>query len=214
MKKLLILNVFNILILVNYSCSKENFFDPQNFESSIETFNKIRKINSFDARRNAFNTLTNQEKVNFWVARLDRFIIENELNAEQIFSVNEVKNMIKPDYFVYDSPQNIGFDMIVMDDIIDYLKDKFTGLQIYNMLFEINSQLKIIDAIDNNNSNAKVLSVCSCAIGSRYTCGRINKIEFIGIGIDYGECSGSGCVTDGGCGGFWTQKCTGSKCSY
>ncbi len=224
MKKIKYSILFFVVVIFGTACTKTDDMPTPIKPLENQIFEKIRNCRSIDVRRSTFNTLSNLEKVAFWQQRLDKFTEENKLTSEQISLVKHVKTLIKPEYYVHGSPENIGFDLVVLPEIILSLQPYFSELEIYNMIFDIYPETKITNSSDTEGKDQPKL--CICAIGSKYTCGRINEIWLkgngsksvgpgVGVGIEYGECKGRNCTTDSwGCGGLWTQECDGEKCVY
>lgn len=189
------------------------------FEKVRDMFLKIRDIKDLESQKLAFKTLTNDEKAIFWNIRLEYFINENKLDSNQKNVVNKVKEFITPEIFNKNSIQNDAFDAFYMDEILGLCEQTLTPNQFYNMVYQLNSFTPV--TIDPTQQK-----VCVCAVGSKYTCARIKPEGSVSGGngpvtftlsasIEFGNCSSTKCVaTDGGCGGFWSQDCTGSTCTY
>lgn len=213
-----------------FSCSDNTDFERTEIpKTHKEIFQNIKTIKKRTDRRNAFNTLTSNEKLFFWQIRLDNFINNNNLSQKQIETIKNVKKMLKPKYFEYGTVQNKGFSVIILKDIINLLEKHFSQTDVYLMLFEIDEKEEVIKRQENlqKTKNIKTksgnLKECICNVGSRYTCGRINtsvsiqakaspSVEF---STEFGKCTeGNSCgESSWGCGGFFTQSCNGSSCS-
>lgn len=202
------------------SCSDDEEVEVPSMTSIEKSFNNIKKLKSSFARRNAYNTLSENEKMEFWKTRLDTFLEKNNLNSKQTSTINEIKSLLKPEYFIKNSIQNKGFGIIILNKIIKHLQPDFSENQIYSLLFEIDSVDEIIKKQEETVKRVATrgnLKECICSVGSRYTCGRLVGASVLTVAatMEFGECSeGASCgESSWGCGGMWTQSCNGSNCS-
>lgn len=226
-----LLSVFLIafLSLGLTSCSSEDEGANVSREELYETVISFKKTSD---QKNVFSVLTNQEKYEVWQQKYDKFLSLNELTNDEINFINRIKKSFTPEMFDVNSNEHKIFNTIILDElfnealIIFESKDREHGIKgktAHFLFFELDAVLLGNDKEDDDDQ----ISVCSCAVGSSYTCGRVSggslggsagtggaNVEF-NVEFEFGSCHDKKCAkTSGGCGGLWTQDCNGSVCSY
>ncbi len=206
--KTLIILLIGLVVL--QSCKKEAMFD-----STDDLYNNITAIKNLSKQRNAFRTLSAEEKANLWKAKYRHLKYMGNFNRDQLTYIDNLINLIDKNLFIKSSKKHKITNTVIMDELIKEGKLLFDSKTLFSLLFDLNNDDFLLINSDLMQNKKNQQRVCNCARGSRYTCGRLTSIGYISVGIEYGECSGTKCVmTDGGCGGFWSQDCNGDKCSY
>ncbi len=204
-------NLFILLLFIFVtSCNMDDNFDSINFDKSY-VYQKITSSKNIDYQKNAFRTLTNIEKSKLWKYKYELILSSSDLNLAQISFIENLQNLVTDKIFDKNSKESKIFNTIIISDLVEEGKKLFTSVELFDLLFDLNNDNFLLNSIKQTRLQQ---SVCSCTVGSKYTCGRVIGVGIWGVDIEYGNCSDKNCVTDSGCGGFWSQTCDGSKCTY
>ena len=198
------------------ACSNED--DGVIYNGAEETYESISTMTTFSQKQSAFDYLTNQEKYNVWQYKYESFLNENDLTQEEEDYIIKLKSSFTPKMFDPKSNEHKVFQTIILDELFNEALQVFEardkvfdvkGRMASFLLFELDGYVIYGDdeVGEENGGDDGVTYVCSCAIGSKYTC--------VSMSVEYGECGNGDCVrTNSGCGGLWASDCTGSECTY
>jgi hypothetical protein len=230
MKHLINISIIACVIHLS-SCSKSSkiaeSIAPRKVRTSSgsELYSSLSQLTTTDAIKTAFQTLTPAEKSALWRYKVDLFMSTNNFTTSQNSYLLAVKDILSPGAYTEGSNEQAVAATTVLPAWIAQAKNLFTPVQIANLMGRLvplsESELLVVS---NTSLPASLpiggqMSLCGCAIGSRYTCGRVTTIEVsnssMGVGMEWGACSGPTCVKTGsGCGGFFIWACDGANCTY
>lgn len=186
MKKIIF---FIAMISILTSCSEESV--------NQEKIAQLNATTEANVQRLMFNEFSKEEKLTFWVQRIQLMLEDDSLNQEQKNLLNELIDKLNPTIFDVSLPDNEERELFINVYLVDYinrakklfnnqyLDDNFYTFRIVRFLGEVEE----VGDID-----------CACKIGSYFTCGFLSNYS----------CEKSRCkILSDGCGFLSLSECNG-----
>jgi hypothetical protein len=223
MKKVNLLSPIFLLVMGFFACDPqdEEIIQNADLQRGEILLSKFDNLIDVAHQRNAFATLTQEEKSLVWQTKLNKILSDNQLTTKQASLIEEIKLLLVPDAYVQDKEKN-AIIIYQIDEWIRKAEKEFSGVEIYNLVYRIRSlsqaelaaeieRYQQSDLVSNGRVEKAYSNDCDCNLSSRYSCGRPTGLW----SIEYGQCTGVNCTwSSWGCGGFFAYECNGDNCRY
>lgn len=215
-------NIFFILlsVLFFYSCKKEEEIVDINQQLNLDNgkllLQGISNLRTTEIKRNAYTTLSGDERLQYWVAKLNNQLEVPSYSTQQKDLLAELKQQLTSEIFKKGDKRVIFFT-VWFPNWINRCERHFTDIQIYNIAYSLEEL-----TFKKNKSGTPVLTLaggesggetsCICALHSRFTCPSYT------LGwppsVTWGTCTKvNACVAQtSGCGALTDQDCDGDHC--
>jgi len=215
-------NLFLFLLSITFLFQSCETSDLESQEQSIQIdFDKIENIKTMDeaSQRVAFKLLNHEEKFAFRMLFIDEFIIENDLNSQQLRLIEELKSNYNSKVYLKNDEAEY-FKTIFINDWSNRAIDHFSYEELNLIAATHYKKLKNENSVLNRQGN------CKCHDGGFFKCtkevqvtvGLKPEITTINVDCDNPICQVPGSMNDdghweedtGGCGWFWLERCDGT----
>jgi hypothetical protein len=195
-----VFGAFLALFLSLTSCSTENATDSDVNQNQIKSLVSKQTFETVEDERLAFTLLSNDEKYQLWVEKIESIIKEDGLKSDQISYLNEVKAKLKPSAWDKNDSYHAYFTDIYLPDFILKVKSSFTDAQMTTYFYRVGRQPLILTKYLDGN----VTPSCNClkSEATGWDCGVLTD----------SNCKTSKCKEADGCGAFNMSFCDG-RCS-
>jgi hypothetical protein len=185
MKKII---YFIALISILSSCSEESVNQEKIAQLNSTTEANVQKL--------MFNQFTKDEKLTFWVQRIELMIEDDSLNQDQKNILNELLTKLNSTIFDVNLPDNEEREVFINVYLVDYInrvKNLFNDQYIDDNFYSARS-IRFLGEADVADKD------CACKTGSYFTCGFLSNYS----------CEKSRCrILSDGCGFLMISECNG-----
>lgn len=202
------------------SCSEDkleyNEFNNKIPKAVVEKLsNDVLQLDNLNEQNLVVSTFEPETQSALWQLKLDDFVLNNDLNYQQLVFINKLKESISVNNLKdIKSPRVRALAKSLAVEAKEYFGEDL-GWYLINRFENPNQTLKKLEnnnlSIDYKNGDEEIsnLRACNCERGD---CVRLAGVSIWGISWEYGTCEGK-CYVERYFFGLWESDNTG-RCSY